>query len=145
MLTENGLEIDVDRVHEVLRQADVLTIAFSTFPERVLFDARFSDDEGPLAAIVEPVASVQERYLWLGKHRGNFGAPQAFSFFVWPHTVRSMVERDVLAPLRARLAAASPDANAAVDHLLEQLLERERQAMAEAIRGEGPWRSLWQR
>lgn len=144
MLTENGLEIDVEQVHEVLRHADVLTIAFSLFPERLLFDVRTNEQEGPLAAIVEPVASVQERYLWLGKHRGHFGAPQAFSFFMWPHTVRSLIDRDVLAPMRDRLAALSPEAPAVFEKLLSTLGQREREAMAEAINGEGQWRPLWE-
>jgi hypothetical protein len=145
MFTENGIEIDPERLNDVLRQADVLTIAFPLFPERLLFDTRASQTEGPMVAIVEPVASVQERYLWLGRHRGSFGAPQAFSFFAWPHTVRSLIERDLLAPLRHRMVNASPDAAEAYEAVMAQLRAREIEAIRDAIRGNDPWRSLWER
>jgi hypothetical protein len=145
MLTENGLEVDVEAVHELLRRADVLAIAFTLFPERLLIDARASATEGPLVAIVAPVASVQERYLWLGKHRGNFGAPEAFSFFAWPHTVRSFRERDIMAPMRERLAAISNDGADVLEQSLEKLAGLERRAFQEAIRGGEAWRTAWAR
>jgi hypothetical protein len=145
MFTENGIEVDPERVQQVLESADVLTIAFALFPERVLFDTRTNRTDGPLVAIVEPVASVQERYLWLGKHRGSFGAPEAFSFLAWPHTVRGLIERDILAPLRQRLEAASPDASRVFDDVMARLQRRELFAIRDAIRGEDPWRTLWER
>ncbi len=145
MFTENGIEIDPERVSQVLRQADVLTIAFALFPERVLFDTRTNATDGPLIAIVEPVASVQDRYLWLGQHRGGFGAPEAFSFFSWPHSIRSLIDRDILAPLRERLEAASPDTSEVFDDVMTRLRRRELTAIADAIRGADPWRTLWER
>jgi hypothetical protein len=145
MFTENGTEIDPERVNYVLNNADVLTIAFPLFPERLLFDTRTQGSEGPMVAIVEPVASVQERYHWLGQHRGGFGAPTAFSFFAWPHTIRSLIERDVLEPMRERLAATSPDAVRVFEDVMERLRRRELQAIGDAIRGREPWRTLWER
>jgi hypothetical protein len=145
MLTENGLEVDVEAVHDLLRRADVLAIGFPLFPERLLIDTRTSGDEGPLVAIVEPVATVQERYLWLGKHRGNFGAPEAFSFFTWPHTVRGMGERDILAPLRSRLADVSNDGGEMLDQALERLAGLEQNAIRDAIKGSPAWRAVWEK
>jgi hypothetical protein len=145
MLTENWLEIDFDALNEVLERADVLTIAFALFPERLLVDARSQGEEGPLVEVVAPVATVQERYLWLGKHRPNFGAPEAFSFFLWPRTLRLLKDRDALAPLRARLERAPGNGGRALDKIIEGLVERERQAIKGAVRGEQPWHTLWQR
>ncbi len=143
MLTENGLEIDLNAVNEVLRRADVLTIGFTVFPERLLVDTRTLPGEGPLMAIVGPVASVQERYLWLGKHRGQFPAPEAFSFFMWPHTVRNMVERNVLRLLRDRLRAVSSESDEVLEKTLARLILLEEKAFRAAIRGDQPWQSLW--
>jgi len=146
MLTENGMQIDRGAVEEVLRRADVLTIGFPLFPERLLIDTRANEEAGPFVGVVEPVATVQERYLWLGRHRGMFGAPEAFSFFVWPHTVRTLIRRDVLRTMRDRLEAAEPGAGAKLDAALEQLAALELDAMRRAIRGEGPaWKSIWER
>jgi predicted dienelactone hydrolase len=144
MLTENGLQVDLEAVERVLDQADVLAIGFTLFPERLLIDARSQGEEGPLVAVVEPVGTVQERYLWLGKHRPNFGAPEAFAFFVWPHTVRNLVERDALRTMRNRLAAARPEAAAALDAALDELLELERRAFIEAVAGSPRWQTLWE-
>ncbi len=143
MLSENGLEIDLDAVNAVLAKVDVLTIGFNTFPERLLVDTRATQWEGPLVAIVGPVETIQERYQWLGQHRGGFGAPEGFTYFVWPQTVRSLVERDVLAPLRARLEAVSSEGDSALRDTLRRLLAIEREAWREAIRGGEAWKTLW--
>jgi hypothetical protein len=145
MFTENGIQIDQERLNEVLNKADVLTIAFPLFADRVLFDTRSDATDGPMIAIVEPVASVQERYLWLGRHRGAFGAPEAFSFFAWPLTVGTLIDTDVLRPLRERLEATSPDAAVVFDEVMGRLRAKEREAITIAIRGSEPWRSLWER
>ena len=143
MLTENGLEVDLNAVNDVLQRADVLTIGFTVFPERLLVDTRTLPDAGPLIAVVGPVASVQERYLWLGKHRGQFPAPQGFSFFMWPHTVRNLVERNVLGVLRDRLRLVSSESDEVMEKTLARLLDLEEQAFHRAIRGDEPWQTLW--
>ncbi|OAI38807.1 hypothetical protein AYO38_08965 [bacterium SCGC AG-212-C10] len=145
MLAENGLDVDMDAVNEVLNRADVLTIGFTTFSERLLIDARANSSDGPMVAIVGPVGTVQERYHWLGRHRPGFGAPEAFSFFVWPHTVRTFRERDIIGPMRERLAAASGDAATVLEQVLQRLGELETDAFRAAIRGEQPWHALWER
>ncbi len=145
MLTENGMEVDMNAVRQVLENADVLTLGFAIFPERLLVDTRFNDDAGPLVAVVPPVGSVQERYLWLGQHRGQFGLPKNFSFFVWPHSIRGLEERDALRPLRERLAAISAEANAELDKAIRQLEQLERQALANAIVGTEGWTTIWSR
>ena len=141
MFTENGLTVDMEAVDDLLRRADVLTIGFTTFAERLIIDTRSNEDDGPMVGIVQPVPTVQERYLWLGAHRGTFGAPEGFSFFVWPHTVRGLVERDVLAPMRARLGLQGR----ALDETLHQVMRLERQAMRDAVSGEDTFKTLWER
>ncbi|GMV86065.1 MAG: hypothetical protein AMXMBFR80_19200 [Dehalococcoidia bacterium] len=140
MRTENGITIDTAALEQLLSQADLVTIGFTLFPQRLLADTRSNATDGQWAGIVDPVASMQERYLWLGRNRGSFGPPQAFSFFTWPHTVRGMVERDVLRPLRRRLG---PEADADLERALEQALELERRAIADAVRGTEAWPTLW--
>lgn len=141
MRTENGIDVDIQAIERILAEGDLITIGFSLFPLRLLVDTRENEHDGQWAGIVEPVASVQERYLWLGKHRGSFGPPRAFAFFVWPKTVRNLIERGTLAILRARLRGqALPQ----FDHAIEQLLELERQAMRDAVRGSRAWPAIWE-
>ena len=136
MRTENGIPIDTEAMEKLLTQGDLITIGFTLFPLRLLIDTRTNDTDGQWVGLVEPVASVQERYLWLGRHRGSFGPPQAFSFFVWPQTVRGLIERDLLRTLRQRL---SPEASAALDSALDSALDLERQAIVAAVRGSEAW------
>lgn len=142
MRNENGLEVDREALDRLLSNADVITIGFTLFPERLLIDTRTNDHDGQFAAMVEPVASVQERYLWLGKHRASFRAPEGFAFFVWPHTIRGLIERDGLAALKPRL---DPETRDRLDEALRVALELERLAMIEAVKGSERWPAIWER
>lgn len=141
MRTENGLTVDLNAVNKLLTEGDLITIGFTLFPQRLLIDTRFNAAEGQWVGIVEPVASVQERYLWLGKHRGSFGTPSGFAFFVWPHTVRHLVESGALAPLRARLTSQAAEE---LDRAVDEALEMERRAMVDAVRGAAHWPAIWE-
>ena len=141
MRTENGIPIDTEAMEKLLTQGDLITIGFTLFPLRLLIDTRTNDTDGQWVGLVEPVASVQERYLWLGRHRGSFGPPQAFSIFVWHHTVRRLIERQLQRTLRQRL---SPEASAALDSALDSALDLERQAIVAAVRGSEAWPAIWQ-
>jgi hypothetical protein len=121
----------------------VIVVGFLWFAERLLIDTRTDAETGPLVAVVAPVANVQERFHWLGRHRGMFGMPEAFSFFTWPQTLRGLVERDALRTLRNRLAATSTDGPEMLDRALATLMELERGAMKAAIRGDKPWETIW--
>jgi len=139
--TENGLEIDARTMETLLTQGELTTIGFALFPQRLLIDVRTNDTDGQWVGMVDPAPSVQERYIWLGRHRGSFGPPQGFTYFVWPQTVRGLIESGKLAPLRKRLTT---EGNAALDTALEQALDFERRAIAEAVRGSEAWPTLWE-
>lgn len=140
MRTENGLSLDLNAVRQLLETGEVVTIGFTLMTERLLVDTRSNDRQAQFAEMVEPVASVQERHIWLGRHRGTFGSPRGFAFFVWPHMVRSLVERGILDPLRARL---TPETLVALDEALAEAAEAERQAIQAIIRGDERWPTLW--
>lgn len=142
MQTENGIVIDREALERVLSQSDLITIGFTLFPERLLVDTRTNDHEGQFAEMVQPVASVQERYLWLGKHRSTFGPPEGFAFLVWPHTVRYLLETDALATLKGRLA---PESRENLEVAIATAAELERQAMLEVLRGGENWPAVWER
>lgn len=141
MYTENGVVIDLDQVRRVIRESDVFTIAFRLFPERLIVDTRAEPaDERcstPMVAIVDPVATVEERFFWLGQHRPSLGTPQNFMFFYWPHSVGYLAESGIWAAVRGRvvsddIAGSSETCNAA----LADLIDRERRANVDAIQGE---------
>jgi hypothetical protein len=150
MHTENGLLVDLEQVRRVVSDADVFTVAFRLFPERLLIDARYdqNDPEGPtgmpMVAIVDPVATVQERFFWLGQHRPSLGMPDNFQFFFWPHSVTYLEESGVWSHLRARMVATGFGGAAdTCDDALSDLIARERAANAKAIRGDG-YHAVWE-
>ena len=143
MYTENGLLVNLAEVEEVVDLCDVFTIIFRTFPERLLVDSRTSDQEGPLVGLVEPVASVEERYHWLGRKRPSFGPPERFMFFLWPHSIAFLEQCGVAARIRRRCEATGrPEAVAMFDRALAELREGEQRATLAAITGEN-YHTIW--
>ena len=134
--TENGLMIDLSEVEKVVVLCDVFTIVFRTFPERLLVDTRSTAEEGPLVALVEPVASVEERFHWLGRKRPQFDPPERFMFFPWPHSVVFLEQCGIGERIRRRCEATGrPEAVAMFDKAMAELKEKERQATLAAIKG----------
>jgi hypothetical protein len=141
--SENGLLVDLAEVEKVVDLCDVFTIIFQTLPERLLVDNRVSPQEGPLVAVVEPVATVEERYHWLGRKRPSFGPPEHFMFFLWPHTIAFLEQCGVVARIRCRCEATErPEALSMFDRALTDLKEKERRATRAAITGEN-YRTIW--
>ncbi len=141
MYTENGLIIDLDQVRRVVREADVFTVAFRLFPERLIVDTRCapSDDRcaTPMVAIVDPVATVEERFFWLGQHRPALGTPNNFIFSFWPHSVGYLAESGIWAAVRGRVVSDGVEGSSATcSDALADLVKRERRANVDAVRGE---------
>jgi hypothetical protein len=143
MHTENGILVDLDQIRRIVDNADVFTVAFRLFPERLLIDTRYdiSDPDGPcrmpMVAIVDPVETVEERFFWLGQHRPTLGTPQAFNFLYWPHSIAWLQESGVWSAMSDRILRGGFDgAGETLDAAFRDLLERERQANIDAITGE---------
>ncbi len=141
--SENGPQVDFAALRERLEHADLVVIGFHAFPDRLLLDARSSPAEGPLVAVVAPVAGVRERYAWLERHRAAFGPPEGFTFAVWPHSIALLRDDGVLAPMSARMEAVSNEADLAMSRALARLRVLERRAVREAVRGGPGWETLW--
>lgn len=142
MYGESGQIVDASEVREAIERADVLIVGFRTFPQRLLVDSRTSGPVGPMVRVVEPLGGVEERMFWLGQNRPAFGMPQAFTFFVWPHSVGFLEETGVAPILRDQVA--SHDGEEQLSAALGELHAHERAARRDAITADGaPWRTLW--
>jgi hypothetical protein len=143
LFTENGVLIDLEEVAKVVDTCDVFTVGFRMFPERVIIDTREKEDAGPLMRVVEPVATVEERFHWLGRERPAFPAPERFAFFVWPHSLEFFESSGLAQRIGDRLRESErPPVARMVAEVLEELRRLERQAVQQALAGEG-YRSLW--
>lgn len=145
MHSENGVLVDLGDVAEVIDNSDVFGIGFRLFSDRLLVDTRFNDHDGPFMGVVPSVNSVQERFFWLGQKRPNFGVPERFAFFFWPHSVSFFEESGVAKRIKDRLME-SGDANATTifEDAIAELHAREQEAITTAISGQHH-RTLWTR
>jgi hypothetical protein len=133
--------VDLEELRNVVENADVFAVGFHLFPERLIIDTRSSGDVGPMARVVEPVTSVEERFFWLGKERPAFGVPQSFSFFVWPHSMRYFAESGLQQMVAERIGG---DAAAQILESVQQLHDLERLAEHDAISGRN-YHTLWEK
>ena len=98
---------------------------------------------GPINFNGSPVASLNERYFWLGQHRPTLGLPESFMFFLWPHSVRYLEESGVWNRIRDRVTASGfSGARETCDDALRNLFQREHAATVDAIRG-ARYQTLW--
>jgi len=145
LFTENGMMVDLEEIRRVVDNADVFTIGFRMFPERLIVDARTSDTIGPMVRVVEPVASVEERFFWLGTERPSFGAPENFTFFMWPHSVRYFEESGLGQMIRNRVYGLGfEQVGSEMAEAVVRLKALEQQATFDAIHGRNH-HTLWER
>jgi hypothetical protein len=135
--------IDLEELRRVVDNADVFTIGFRMFPERLIVDTRSADDTPPMVRIVEPVTSVEERFFWLGKERPQFSVPERFTFFIWPHSIRYLEESGLGDLIRNRVYPLDVETREIADSLA-QLRRLERKAEHDAITGRN-YHTLWER
>jgi hypothetical protein len=98
-----------------------------------------------MVRVVEPVSSVEERFFWLGTERPSFGAPERFTFFVWPHSVRYFEESGLSQMIRNRVYGLGfDDTGREMAEAVVELHKLEQQATFDAIHGRNH-HTLWER
>ena len=137
MYSENGVQIDFDEVSKLVAKADVFTIGFANFSERLLVDARANDEETALIQVVEPAGSPQRRMRWLMRRRPSLGEPKDFSFVAWPHSPKLLIDSGLWDRIERRVRAdIDIDMKLQSDLALQELHDLEMEAAIAAIRGD---------
>ncbi len=136
MYSENGVLVDFDEITRLVNTADVFTVAFANFPERLIVDTRSNDIEAPLVQVVEPARSARDRMNWLNRRRPSLGTPETFSFFAWPHSPGFMVQSGVWDRIRNRVEEGESQVGVQCDLAITALLNLDRDATFAVLRGE---------
>lgn len=136
MHSENGVLVDFDEIGKLVNSADVFTVAFSCFPERLIVDARSNDIETPMVQVVEPARSARDRMKWLHRRRPSLGTPEAFSFFAWPHSPGFMVQSGVWERIARRVVDEDAQVQVQCDLAIKQLLNLDREATMAVLKGD---------
>jgi len=145
MYSENGVLVDFDEISKLVADADVFTVAFGNFPERLVVDTRSNQKERPMVQVVEPVGGARERLSWLNRRRPSLGMPKAMSFFAWPHSPSFMLETGVWKSICTRVEAETdPAVEALCDEAIKQLSNLDVEASYAVLKGERTI-TLWPR
>jgi hypothetical protein len=138
--------LDMEEVTRVIDTADVLVIRFAIVDKRLLIDARTTDTEGPLIAVVPKAGSVEERFKALKKLRPRFSLPDKIMSFTWPRHIETFRNAGLADRIEARLVGLGGELMAPrVRDAIASLAEEEQAEILSAIRGGDGYQTLWQR
>ena len=136
--------IDLRAVFEVIDSAEVITFRFVTMPQRLLFDTRHNEMEGPLLALVPRAASLEERVKAIRKLRPRFRVPEKISAVWWPKYVHTLEDRGAWDRILRRIGACGyPQVADRAAAVLREMHKRERAELRNAITGAGYY-TLWE-
>jgi hypothetical protein len=138
--------IDLEEASRVIESAEVLVIRFAILDRRLLIDARTSDQDGPMIAIVPKARSVEERFKSLKKLRPRFQLPDKIMSFMWPRQMETFVNSGLWEKIEARLVSLGGDEMIErCRAIFEDLLGQEKAEVVAAIRGGEGYQALWER
>lgn len=139
----NDYPLDLAEIYRIIDTVEVLIIGFTTFPERLLVDARYDAQEGPLITMVPSVSSMEERRRHLRELRPRFALPERIMFFVWPKPIASLERLGVWQHIVGRAQnSGHPGVLEGCQRTLRDLKRRERDGIIAAVKGEG-YHDLW--
>ncbi len=143
-MDEFGMELD--EVREVIDTAEVLVIRFAILEKRLLMDARSSEAEGPLLALVPKAPSAEERFRSLKQLRPRFALPDKIMSFTWPRHVETFRAAGLWQSIIDRLAASGQSGvEEQAEAVFQELIQEEKAEVLTAIRGGESYQSLWER
>lgn len=138
--------LDMDEVGRVIDTADVLVIRFAILDKRLLIDARTSDEEGPLIAVVPKANSVEERFKSLKRMRPRFRLPDKIMSFIWPRQLETFRSSGLWDRIEARMVSlGGEEMLGRCQQVFQELAREERAEVIAAIRGGETYQSLWER
>lgn len=136
--------VDLAEVFEVIDAAEVLIVRFHLIRKRMLVDFRARPGEIPMIKLVPPAESIEERFRSIKQMRPDFPLPDKVMSFHWPRTITVLEESGAWGRIAARLqslGAPATDCEAA----RRELRDAERREVADAIRGNEHYQTLWER
>ncbi len=138
--------LDLEEVARVIAAAEVLVVRFAILDKRLLIDARTSETEGPVIAVVPKASSVEERFKALKKLRPRLPLPEKIMSFMWPRQMETFRDSGLWDKIEGRMVSLGGEQMLEVCKAVFEELEREEKAeVVAAIRGSETYQSLWER
>ncbi|MEE8370068.1 MAG: hypothetical protein V3S00_04785 [Dehalococcoidia bacterium] len=137
--------IDLEAIFKVISEAEVIVFRFVTVPQRLLFDTRHTEMDGPLLKSIPRATSLEDRFRALKRLRPRFKIPDRITAVWWPKYAGSLKGTGVLERIQRRMAQEGyPQLAEAVEEVLRDLCRQEQAEAQRAITGAG-YHTLWER
>jgi hypothetical protein len=135
--------VSIRAVISVIRQANVLAMAFPMLRRALLVDLRTSPTVSAFVRLAPMARSPEERLKYFKRMRPALPELKEFSMVPWTRSVASLEPSGVFGALLEQIAATG-DATAvsAARDALRQLMLLEQAEIVAAVRGEN-YRTLW--
>ncbi len=138
--------LDLEEVARVIDAAEVLVVRFAILDKRLLVDARTSESEGPMIAIVSKANSVEERFKSLKKLRPRLPLPDKIMSFMWPRQMATFRASGLWDKIEGRMVSLGGEKMIeACKSVFDELAREEKAEVVAAIRGGETYQSLWER
>lgn len=142
----NDYGFDMDEVLRVIDSAEVLVIRFAILDKRLLVDARTSEQEGPVIAIVPKAGSAEERVKGLKQMRPRLPLPDRIMSFMWPRQMETFRSSGLWGKIEERMVSLGGESmSEQCQKVFMELARQERAETLAAIRGGEDYQSLWER
>ncbi len=142
---DNDYAINLDEILRTIETADVLRIRFLLLDKRLLIDNRYDEHEGPMLRVVPRAGSSEESFRNLKRLRPRFPLPERMTAIWWPKYINTLCTTGVWDSIVRRISASGyQDSVEQCQAALQQLVDLERQEVANAITGKG-FQTIWQR
>ena len=142
---DDDLQVDMERVLESIREADVISILFTMFRKSLVVDLRPHHAEPPFVRIAPQSRGPEDRLRYIRRQRPSLPRPTKVTMFPWSNSVGSFERLGIHAALRTRAEETGyfPIVDECL-HALQELYKLERQEMVAVIRGEN-YLTVWSR
>ncbi len=142
---DDDLQVDMERVLESIREADVISILFTMFRKSLVVDVRPHHAEPPFVRIAPQSRGPEDRLRYIRRQRPSLPRPTKVTMFPWSKSVGSFERLGIHEALRQRIEETGyfPAVDECIAALRE-LYQLERQEMVAVIRGENYY-TVWSR
>ena len=142
---DNDFWVDAQEIHRIIDESDVVIVRFTTVSLRMMIDTRCAPHDPPVVRLVPRAGSSEERFRELRNARPGLPVPNEIMSFLWPRPVSSFARSGTLERILLRFSVLGyPETEAPVRRTFQDLVQRERRELYQAVKGEG-YQSLWER
>ena len=140
---EDDFQVDLERVLDSIKEAEVISILFGMFRKSLVIDLRPNDEDPPIIRIAAQSRGPEDRLRYIRRQRPSLPRPTNVTMFPWSKSVDSFVRLGVFDQLMKRAAdTGSPTLIQECDSALEELRRLERAEMVAVIKGENYY-TVW--